>query len=398
MRMLNVLKKTSLGFNNRIARRRIWRWILTPLFRSVDATLVDGGQLVDKGIHRILVLRPNHRLGNVLLITPLIIELERTFPGAEIDVLAAGVSAHEVLASFSCVRHIYTLPHYIAAHLLQVVKTIVPLRKARYDLVVDPVASSHSNRLLLFWMKARSAIGIPSTALTDIDSHHVNWARIMPSAPAHFATLPVFMVRHALASAHDIDETHYPSLDIRLTQSERRDGRHIVEALLKRRSVAPGSITIGVFADATGAKRFDEPWWIRFLGVLAQYHPEYAIVEIVPVDRHSRLGNRFPTYYSSSLRKLASVIANLTCFVSADGGVMHLAGASGTPTIGLFSVTDPSKYEPYGHHSQGLNVAGKNPEEVAQSVMAIVDTVMADLEKNRSPGASQRETIASLDE
>jgi heptosyltransferase-3 len=391
MRMLNILKTSFFWFKSRKSRRRVWRWIFSPLFRSVDATLLDAGQLSAKGIHRILVLRPNHRLGNILLITPLIIELERTFPGAEIDVLAAGASALEVLANFSCVRRIYTLPHYLILHLPHVVKTIVPLRYARYDLVVDPIANSHSNRLLLFWMKARRAIGIPATLPAHINSH-VNWARVMPSAPQHFATLPVFLVRHALASAHEVDETHYPPLDIRLNQTERRDGQHILKALLKKQSITPGSIIIGVFADASGAKRLAESWWLRFLGVLTQYHSEYAIVEIVPIDRYSRFGDRFPTYYSSSLRKLASVISNLTCFISADGGVMHLACASGTPTIGLFSVTDSAKYEPYGPHNQSLNVAGKNPEEVAQSVICLIATVADDLEKDHSQGNPRRET------
>jgi len=34
---------------------------------------------------RVLVCRPNGRLGNTLLLTPLLQELERVFPGAEID-------------------------------------------------------------------------------------------------------------------------------------------------------------------------------------------------------------------------------------------------------------------------------------------------------------------------
>ena len=39
---------------------------------------------------RILISRPNQRLGNLLLITPLIQELEETFPNAKIDLFVKG--------------------------------------------------------------------------------------------------------------------------------------------------------------------------------------------------------------------------------------------------------------------------------------------------------------------
>lgn len=34
---------------------------------------------------------------------------------------------------------------------------------------------------------------------------------------------------------------------------------------------------------------------------------------------------------------------------------MHLACASQTPVLGLFSVTKPEKYEPYGNNSLAIN-------------------------------------------
>jgi ADP-heptose:LPS heptosyltransferase len=371
--MLSTLTNPIAWLRSRPARRRVWRWLLIPLFRAVDATLLDAGELSAKGVHRILVLRPNHRLGNIILITPLIIELSRAFPGAEIDVLAAGDAALEILANFPCIRRIHTFPRRIAIHLPKVVKTMLRLRSARYDLVIDPVASSHTNRLLLYWLKPRRSAAIPSTPRTYVD-RHVNWANVLPSAPRHFATLPVFLVRQALNPGHAGEDAHYPPLDLRLTHAERRDGRAILQAMAKRHSFAPGAIVIGVFADATGAKRLDAGWWLRFLGVLIEHDPRYAVIEFVPVDRRSRLEDRFPTYHSSGLRKLASVISNVSCFFSADGGVMHLACASGAPTIGLFSVTDPEKYGPYAPRNCSLDVARKSPEEAAQAAIAFLET------------------------
>lgn len=356
----------------RVFRRRFWHFLLGPLSRSVNASLLDAGQLSTRGIHRILVLRPNHRLGNIILITPLLAELERLFPGAEIDVLAAGESAREILSGFASVQHVYTLPRHLLRHLPRVAGTVFSARQVAYDLAVNAATDSYTSRVLLSWVKARNAIGIPPQ---DSEAP-ANWARIMLNAPRHFATLPVFLVRNALAAHGDARDMPYPRLDLRLTRAERRLGRQTLRALLNTTPATPEVAVIGVFAHATGAKRFEEPWWRRFLNTLSNRHPECQIVEIVPADGRSHLDERFPAYYSSSLRKLASVIANLHCFVCADSGVMHLACASGTTTIGLFSVTDPLKYAPYGGNNQACDTVGKTPEEIAGFVADSIDTAL----------------------
>jgi ADP-heptose:LPS heptosyltransferase len=373
--MQTILRNAFTRLNSRDFRRRAVRGILSRLFRLADSVLVKPGMLAAENVHRILILRPNHRLGNIVLLTPLIAEIERTFPGAEVDMLAAGDAAHDVLATFFCVRHIYSLPHYIVRHLIDVARKILILRRAHYDLVIDPSADSNSNRLLIAWIKPRYAIGVPSP-MSDADT---TWARVLFSSPRHLAMLPVFLLRHALVPIREVDEARYPPLDIRLTLSEQRNGQRALNALLHRRRASNRrAITIGIFANASGAKRFDESWWLRFLSPLINTHPEYTIIEFVAADACSRLGGHFSTYYSSDVRKLASVVSNLTCFISGDCGVMHLACASGVPTIGLFSVTDASMYEPYGRHNQSLTTVSKMPEQVGQAAVRMIETVVFD--------------------
>jgi ADP-heptose:LPS heptosyltransferase len=55
------------------------------------------------------------------------------------------------------------------------------------------------------------------------------------------------------------------------------------------------------------------------------------------------------------VRRLAAVVANMDGFISADCGVMHLAAATGTPVLGLFAVTDPAAYAPYGGANAALS-------------------------------------------
>lgn len=364
-------KSSFARFLSRDFRRKILRKLMNRALRSADAGLAAAGQLQASRIHRILVLRPNHRLGNILLLTPLLSELQETFPGAEIDVLAAGDVAQDMLGGFTGVRYIHCLPRYIFRHLIKTSRLIASLRRARYDLAIDPIADSNSNRLLLAWIKPRNSIGIPA-ARSTVDA---GWAGILFLAPRHLATLPVFLLRHALVNVREVNDADYPRLDIRLSRAERRIGQTILNAILHRRSINPHSPIIGIFANATGAKCLDKSWWLKFLSPLIDSHPEYTILEFVPADGTSRLGGNFPTYYSSDPRKLASVISNLTSFISGDCGVMHLACASGVPTIGLFSVTDASMYEPYGNHNHSLNVRGRSPADVSKAATQSIELI-----------------------
>jgi heptosyltransferase-3 len=355
-------RRPKASFSSRLPGRSFRRRLLLPflrrVLRRVGNNLVGAGQLDGAFIHRILVLRPNHRLGNILLLTPLLAELESTFPGAEIDVLIAGNCGAELLDSFARVRRVYALPQRIIRHPVAAASMVARLRSSRYDLAVDASASSYSSRLVLALASPRYRIGVPAR-------DDAAWSRLMLAAPRHFAKLPVFLVRQALACNVGAGATTYPALTVRLAPLERETGRKIFEGLIGTKVSARDSPTLGVFANATGTKCYSESWWLEMLGAIATGLPDCKVIEFVPMDGHSRLGHRFPTYYSSSIRKLASVISHVTCFISGDCGVMHLASASGVPTIGLFSVSDPARYEPYGEFNRSVLTPHKNPGEIA---------------------------------
>ena len=390
----NLLQRRGFHFDGHRFRRRFVRVVFSRLFRSAEAGLVEAGELDANGIHRILAVRPNHRLGNIVLLTPLIVELERTFPGAEIDILVAGDIGYDIFVSYFSIRRVHALPHYVWRFPLRVLKAILSLRRAHYDLAIDPCADSNSSRLLLACVRPRLTLGAP----LPTSEAYQSWARLLFSAPRHLATFPVFLLRHAMRPARQVDESHYPPLDIRLTYAERRAGWNQLDALLRRPKFKQRPYTIGIFANASGAKCFDEEWWLRFLRPLIDEHPESMIVEFVPADGHSRLGGHFPTHYSSCPRKLASVIANLNCFISGDCGVMHLASASGTPTLGLFSVTDSSMYEPYGHCNLALDTSGKMPEQVARSAARFIRAACrTPFDERRSDSATLRSALVIAD-
>jgi hypothetical protein len=61
-------------------------------------------------IKRILICRPNQRLGNLLLITPIIQEVTTTFPECKIDLFVKGFLAPIVFKNYENINLVFELP------------------------------------------------------------------------------------------------------------------------------------------------------------------------------------------------------------------------------------------------------------------------------------------------
>jgi ADP-heptose:LPS heptosyltransferase len=66
---------------------------------------------------------------------------------------------------------------------------------------------------------------------------------------------------------------------------------------------------------------------------------------------------------TQTLLTIAAVMQKCELFIGNDSGLMHMAAAVGTPTIGLFGPTDKNKYSPYGPHCHVVNTP-ESPEEL----------------------------------
>ncbi|TAN08621.1 MAG: lipopolysaccharide heptosyltransferase family protein [Rhodanobacteraceae bacterium] len=342
-------------------RRRVVRRLTHALLGDASAPSPTALPIDQRRVHRVLVCRPNHRLGNLLLLTPLLQELQRSLPGAKVDIVLAGKDGAGLFRTFGNVTHTYTLSRRMVRHPVQTVRIAMQIRHAHYDLVIDPCEGSQSARWFAVLAHATYMIG-GHGGTPDLDAG---------AAPRHMAQWPAYLLRRALAAP----QADYPALDLRLAADECERGRRILRTLIP--VGAPQACVLGVFADATGAKCYDPAWWLRCLGALQAQVPGVCIVEIAPPDGRSRLSARFPVFSAANPRKVATVISQMTGFISADCGVMHLACASGVATFGLFKVTDAAQYAPYGHGSRAIDTRGLNPEQVAQQVAAALHVLQA---------------------
>ena len=321
--------------------------------------------LANQGIYRILVSRPNHRLGNTLLLTPLIAELETRFPGAEIDIVSEGDIAQDVFNGFFSVRRVLCLPRRGFKHPFAFLALFFRIRRTRYDLIIDPSVHSGFGRTLTRLLRARFKLGFsdaPTRALTHAAPQDI--------AGRHMGQRPVNLVRWACRARMDTD---YPRLSVHLTDDELAEGARVVTELTERPDHGSGPV-IGVFGNATGSKRYPMAWWIDFMATLQGAFPLASIVEIVPAHAQSMLSGAWPGYYSSDIRRMAAVLAALDLFITADCGVMHLGAAAGTRTIGLFKRTALDVYTPYGNGNIGLHTGDASGSATAHRVIESLST------------------------
>ena len=319
---------------------------LGRLFRIADTRLCGPGELPAHGIHRILVCRPNHRLGNTVLVSPLLRELERLYPGAEIDLIGSGGVARALFDTRFQIHRILSWPHRLARHPWRALQLLRELRHGTYDMAVDPCIGSFTGRMLLSACRARFKVGFPAAAVPD--------GRI----PRHLAQRSVHVLREACGAPRNDD---FPVLNIELSPWELNQGAHALATILGNPIAAHGNApVIGVFTHATGAKRLPEAWWGEFIATLRAHRPDIRVVDVLAAHGRSQLPGVTTSFYTRDLRKLAAVLAHLSGFVSADGGVMHLAAATGVPTLGFFTLPIHAKYTPYGPNNRGLDIAASS--------------------------------------
>ena len=323
------------------------------------------------GICRILICHVSHTVGNALLLTPLLQELELRYPGAEIDIITRSTVAQEIYGGYFNVNKIVRLPAHGVGHPVRFLGELRSILKKHYDLAIDPDPQSQTARLLLLMAKATWKLGFNGPR----KSGHVTHAVASAAAPTQVGQRPVYLLRSALGVQPDLT---YPVPDIRLTAVERNDGRVALTRLL-RAATADSCNTatgkkgiIGIFANATGNKLLGNDWWIPFRQELEPACTDYHIIEIVPVSGRSMLNSYYPCYYSSDLRKLASVLSALTAYTSTDCGIMHLACAARVPTLGIFTVTRADEWGPYGTGNQVVHAQHREPADVAREVARLI--------------------------
>jgi ADP-heptose:LPS heptosyltransferase len=308
-------------------------------------------------------------LGNQLLTTPLIQDLAVQFPACRIDLFVKGGLGPVLFSHHKNVGSIIALPKKTFRHLIRYLGGWIRLRRKHYDLAINVIEYSSSGKIATRMAQARhKCFG----GLTD--------AQRQKHADAnHVAKQPVYAVRDYLSAlGFPITPLPVPPLSLELTSQELDTGKALLQELV------PGEgKTICLFTYATGEKCFPGSWWHGLYRELQEKFPGYRIIEVLPKENISMIDFQAPTFYSQDIRQIGALIAQTAVFIGADSGMMHLASAVHLPVIGLFSVTNPEAYGPYGFGSIAITI-----EE--DRTTAVLNALTSILEMSGSPGSHKQ--------
>lgn len=311
-------------------------------------------------VQRVLISRPNHRLGNMLLITPLVQEIINTYPNCTIDLFVKGKITPIIFQNYPQVKNIIELPKKPLKDFSEYLKVWYSLKRTSYDLVINVEKGSSSGRI--------STI-LPSANFKffgdDFDEIKTKYSDI-----EHIAKYPVYNFRRFLEILNQKPaSTPVPVLDLKLSQKELEQGKKDLDKV----TTNDARKTIAFFTFATGAKCYSVNWWTNFYHKFySKYSEQYNLIEILPVENISQLERKLPTFYSKDIREIASLMANCEVVIAADSGMMHLSSAALVPTIGLFSVTRTDVYAPYGNGSTFIDTDKQSQEDI----ITAIDTIL----------------------
>lgn len=312
-----------------------------------------------QAIKSILICRPNHRLGNQLLLTPLVQDVFATFPNCKIDLFVKGGLGTIIFKNYNYVENIIQLPKKHFKNIFQYIQGWSKIKAKRYDIVINASKNSSSGRLSTKFADATYHF------FSDNDNEFLN----KYSDSVHMAKYPVYSFRESIATLGIKLEHHeVPFLDIKLSDEEIKSGKIKLDDIVQNTQQ-----TICLFTYATGEKCYSKEWWLDFYEKLCIQFSNKNIIEILPIENISMIDFRAPSFYSKDIREMASLIANTNIFIGADSGIMHLASSAQIPVIGLFSGFNMEKYKPYNSKSTGCNTNDFDNEVIYKTIQSILD-------------------------
>ena len=111
-------------------RRRITRFLTGSLIKTKNKIPTDLPD--DFEFKTILISRPNHRLGNLLLITPILAEIENNYPNCKVDIFAKGGLANILFSEYKNVNTIYQLPRKPFKELIKYLHILILINKKKF--------------------------------------------------------------------------------------------------------------------------------------------------------------------------------------------------------------------------------------------------------------------------
>ncbi|MBV9711913.1 MAG: lipopolysaccharide heptosyltransferase II [Ktedonobacteraceae bacterium] len=302
---------------------------------------------------RILVIRLD-LIGDLVLSLTVVHLLKRTYPDAEIDLLALPSSA-KIATSEPDLSEIISYDPNIWRRPQALLRpknwqALRALRKRLHDRQYDLAVSVFGNwaAVLAVLSGARRRVGFagegfPGFMTDSVPGRH--WDD--PRAPLHEVDYCLQLAQAAGASISPEDRIPHLATDLQAYQE--------IEQLLRQEGIQPGKRLIACHVSSNNgqSKRWPIPYWATLIDrlihedgnsvVLTGAQNDLPLIELILRRTHEHPVNLAG---KTSLTQLAALLQRADLLVTGDSGPMHIAAAVGTPLIAIHGPTNPAHSGP----------------------------------------------------
>jgi heptosyltransferase-3 len=308
-----------------------------------------------RDVRSVLLVRPNFRLGNALVTSPLVGAVRERFPGARVDYLG-GEGTFALLDGLP-IDAVHVMSRGFVLRPWRFVALFARLRRARYDVALECALGSFSGGLYTWLSGARYRIGVagPSDRFLNV--------RVAPAPVTHVYDGPVELARRLGVGCR-------PRPVYVVQDGERRAAAALLAGLglADLEAVRP---FVALFVGGHRAKRWPLESWTALADALSRAGvrvvvcagPEEAAA--VPALRE-RLAGRADVVAPLPLRVFAALLSHATLVVTPDSGPMHLAAALDVPVVAVLAREGSTFFPPRGPDDRAL--LRPSVEEVAAAV------------------------------
>jgi len=312
---------------------------------------------------RIHLYRPQNQLGDLLLNVPAIRAIRERFPASHITLIVGEQNAPAVLGQ-SWANTIRIVRTRNFAGVLRESLRLAP----RPDLAVyfTTVSYSRSGAYLLRASRARERVGFDPSYLRERDGAGLTRSIPYPERHLHQSEVSLLLAR-AIGAGAPPPPPHYVA-----------EPRLVSEAPLGAVYLHPG------------AGKVKNRWpAARFAAVARELLSRGADVRWIEgpqdpgcVEEATRaLGQVLPRVSGEAIPRLAARFTRAALYIGNDTGPLHLAGAAGCPTVGIYGWSDPAEWAPVGRCVR--SVRGPDGDLDALSIDRVLETAWPLLETER---------------
>ena len=300
-------------------------------------------------------------IGDVVLSTPVIRALRRSFPSARLTYLVEREAAPVVLGNPHLDEILVAGRPRGAARLREDIRLAWQLRRRRFDVVIDMHGGPRSSWLAL-------ATGAPQRIGYDIPGRTWMYTRTV-SRPRELRPRHSVLNQWDLLSAIDgwTGEAPDPERDaVEMPLDPAADAR--IGERLRAAGVAPSDELIVVHVSANNPfRRWPEPAFMELVAGLASASPKRRLVlssgpsdataaKRIASGARGRLAPgaaaRVLDFGEFDLMELRALIGRSRLFIGGDTGPLHVAATTATPVVAVYGPTLPVRSAPW--RSPGL--------------------------------------------